>query len=333
MRRKLARPTSLATVLTLTFLTAACGTSTTTEHASAPRSGHYPVSLTNCGVEVTFAAPPQRVALLESASVSILSALEVLDSVVVRAGAFPPEYYDDETNAALREIPSLGEDLDASGHLRISAETIIEQGPDLVLGLPDGVSREGLADVGITALVHPTLCPSGVETTTFDDVYDLVTTYGRIFDRRAAATELVASLRKRVSDVAKAVAGSPRRTAAVLYPTVGGGTVYAYGNESMAHPQLETAGFTNVYGDVDDRVFEVTLEDLVDRNPDVLVLLHSDGAPEAVKAAVTDLPGADALKAVRDDAVLVQLFNFTEPPTPLAVDGLERIHHRFGTGS
>ncbi len=233
--------------------------------------------------------------------------------------------------------------------MRISAEVIIEQQPDLVLGLPDGVSRERLADVGIRALVHPTMCPSGVEATTFDDVYDQITTYGRIFDRRSEAAELVASLKDRVAAVEKttekaaekatekatekAAAGEPRRTAAVLYPTIGGGTVYAYGNESMAHPQLETAGFTNVYADVDERVFEVTLEDLIDRNPDVLVLLHSDGDPGAVRDAVADLPGAGALKAVRDGDVLVQLFNFTEPPTPLSVDGLERIHATFGAGS
>ncbi len=45
---------------------------------------------------------------------------------------------------------------------------------------------------------------------------------------------------------------------------------------------------------------------------------------------MAELPGADALRAVRHDAILVQLFNFTEPPTPLSVTGLERIHERFG---
>src|SRR5690606_9217266 len=115
--------------------------------------------------------------------------------------------------------------------------------------------------------------------------------------------------------------GTPKRTAAVLFPTVGGGTGYAYGNKSMAHPQLEAAGFTNVFGDVDERVFEVTLEQLIDRDPAVLVLLYVDGDPEAVKDAIVNLPGADALTAVQNDDILVQLFNFTEPPTPLSVDG------------
>ena len=104
---------------------------------------------------------------------------------------------------------------------------------------------------------------------------------------------------------------------------------YAYGTRSMAHPQLEAAGFTNVFADVDERVFEVSREELIGRNPDVLILLYSDGEPAAVKEAVTSMAGADAITAVANDDILVQLFNFTEPPSPLSLDGLERIVEAF----
>ncbi|ACU97141.1 ABC transporter substrate-binding protein [Saccharomonospora viridis] len=326
----------LTPALALLLLGTACGGPVATGERPTASAGHFPLTITNCGVDVTFDGPPERIILLESAPVATMRALGVLDSVVLRAGAFPPEYYDAETNAALRAIPSLGEELDSSGHLQISEEVIIAQQPDLVLGLPDGVTREGLEAVGINVLVQPTMCPGGVGATTFDDVYEQINTYGRLFDRQDRAAELVASLRQRVAAVEKAVekaVGRPRRSAAVLYPTIGGGVGYAYGNESMAHPQLESAGFTNVYADVDERVFEVTLEDVLEQDPDVLVLLHVDGDPDAVKDAVVNLPGADALTAVRNDDILVQLFNFTEPPTPLSVDGLERIHETFGADS
>ena len=317
------RLTVLPATLALLLIGIACGAPTAAGGSSASTSGDYPLTITNCGVDVTFEEPPERVILLESAPVASLKALGALDSVVLRAGAFPPDYYDAETNAAIQAIPSLGEELDSRGHLQISEEVIISRQPDLVLGLPDGITREGLDSVGIKALVQPTMCPAGVEATTFDDVYEQINTYGRLFDRRARAADLVASLKERVAAIEKAADDQPERTAAVLYPTVGGGVGYAYGNESMAHPQLEAAGFTNVYADGDERVFEVTLEDVLDKDPDVLVLLHVDGDPETVKKAVVGLPGAGALQAVRNDDILVQLFNFTEPPTPLSVDGLE----------
>ncbi|HLT66489.1 MAG TPA: hypothetical protein VKZ73_01360, partial [Microbacterium sp.] len=67
-------------------------------------------------------------------------------------------------------------------------------------------------------------------------------------------------------------------------------------------------------------------------------LLHSepspdddgDGNADAVMDAVTRLPGAGGLRAVRDDEVMTLLFNFVEPATPLTIDGLERILARLG---
>src|SRR3546814_7128795 len=48
--------------------------------------------------------------------------------------------------------------------------------------------------------------------------------------------------------------GAERRTAAVLYPTVGGGVTYAYGTRSMAHPLLEAAGLDNAFADTDEQI-------------------------------------------------------------------------------
>jgi iron complex transport system substrate-binding protein len=151
--------------------------------------------------------------------------------------------------------------------------------------------------------------------------------------RENRAEEAITDLQADLAEVEAEVGNGTGRTAAVLYPTVGGGTTYAYGTRSMAHPQLEAAGFENVFADVDERVFEVTLEELLGRDPDVLVLLHSEGEPGPVEDAVTRLPGAGELTAVRNGDVMTQLFNFTEPPSPLAFEGLERIVERFGPGS
>lgn len=329
-------PRLLVGVLTAGLLTAACGQQGSSvgqpsiQDADAPTTVDFPVTVRNCGHRVTFEEPPERVLLLESAPVPVLQSIGALDTVVMRAGAFPPQYYDAETNAAIDQIPSLGEEVDTSGHLQISQEHIIAAQPDVVLGLPDGISRESLAAVGIEGLQQPTYCPGMDEATTFSDVYQQVHTYGRIFDEPKAATRAVRGLKDRVESVTTAAKIPGRVTAAILFPTVGGGSGYAYGSVSMSHPQLEAAGFTNVFDDVHERVFEVTLEELIARDPDVLVLLHVDGKPGPVKDAVVSLPGAEQLTAVKNDDILIQLFNFTEPPTPLSVEGLERIAERFG---
>lgn len=310
---------------------AGCGAGADDPAPSSTSDGRYPVTVENCGAEVTFDRAPEDVVLLKSSAVPYLADLGVLDRVTARAGQYPAEYYDEDTLAQLDEIPLLTDELDSSGHLQISKEVVIAEEPDLVLGQVDNLSRDSLAAVDIPLLEEPALCDdTGAGTPSYDDVAAQLRSYGRVFGRGAQAEAAVADLEERLAAVEAEVGGSSGRTAAVLYPTVGGGTTYAYGNRSMADPQLRAAGFENVFGDVDERVFEVTLEELLGRDPDVLVLLHSEGDPDAVAQAVTDLPGADQLTAVANGDVMTQLFNFTEPPTPLSVDGLERIVERFG---
>ncbi|GAA4898048.1 iron complex transport system substrate-binding protein [Stackebrandtia albiflava] len=322
------RTVTLLAVPVLAVSLAGCGG---TDAGAADAAAGYPVTVENCGTEVVFPQAPERVVLLESAPVTILDGLGVLDRVVSRAGSFAPEYYSDDLNARISEIPALSEDIDAAGHLMLSQEVVMAEEPDLVLGLPDGMTREGLADAGANVLIQDVYCTEDVAPTTFDTLYSQIETYGRIFDRQGQSADLVDSLRDRVAAVTEATADAPERTAAVLYPTVGGGPLYTYGTASMAQPQLEAAGFTNVFADSSQRVFEVSVEELIDRDPDVLILL-GQGDLSGLAGEITALPGADSLRALADDQVLVQSFNFTEPPSPLAVDGLERIVERFGTG-
>ncbi|MCD4525011.1 ABC transporter substrate-binding protein [Nocardioides sp. cx-173] len=284
----------------------------------------------NCGVEVVLDKTPQRAVLLKPAAATYLHELGILSDVVVaRAGAYPRGYYDDATWAELETIPMLSDDLDASGHLEISKEVVLAQRPDLVLGEADNLTRDALTAVDIPLVEEPGLCPEPPSDPSFADIEEQLRTYGRIFDKDHEAEKAVGRLQRHLDEVLAQVDPDEERTAAVLYPTVGGGTPFAYGASSMVQAQLEAAGFRNVFDDTSDRVFEVTLEELIGRNPDVLILLHSDGDPADVEAAITEMNGAQALAAVENDAILTQLFNFSEPPSPLAIDGLENIVRHF----
>jgi len=319
-----------ALVATAALALAGCGLTSVSEHTAEGGSGPYPLTVENCGADVTFEARPERVVLLKSGPVPFLAALGVFDRVTARAGEYPRAYYDDATWSALERIPALTRKTDTSGHTLVSQEVVIDQEPDLVLGQLDNLDRAGLGAAGIPVIEEPAMCPEGLDDPGFDDIRAQMTTYGRIFDRTAEAEAANAELERREAALTADPAGE-RRRAAVLYPTVGGGVTYAYGTRSMAHPLLEAAGFENVFADTDERVFEVTAEELIGRDPDVLVLLYAAGDPGDVVEAVRTLPGADSITAVREDELMPLLFNFVEPPTPLALDGLEQIRQRFGS--
>lgn len=333
-----ARRTAVAVVLALVL--AACGGGTddagpAAGPADATAVEGFPVTVTSCDREVTFEQPPQRLLVLGRAElVAILSELDELDRIVGRAGAYPPAYFDEATNAVIAQVPSLGDDLDESGHLQISQEAILDLEPDLVLGLPDGVDEAALRAAGIPLIDQPANCPGGLDDVGFETVYEQVALYGDVLGVPDRADQVAAELRERVADVETAAAEvGGGRVAAALYPTIGGGTTYAYGNRSFPHVLLETAGFTNAFADADERVFEVATEELLDRDPEVLVLLHVDGEPGPVADAVRQLPGASGMGAVAEDRMLVQLFNFGEYPSPLVIDGLEQLVAAWGDGA
>lgn len=283
------------------------------------------ISVENCGDTVTFDAAPQRVTLLDNPSVSTLAALGVLDRVTAKAGLYPTEYYSDDVAAQLEEIHTLTDQVDATGHLQISRETVVETRPDVVIGSSDTVNRQTLGSNGIPLLDEPAFCGSLEGEVTFDDVYDQVDLYGTVFDREAEATAFIDELKNRVAEVADTVPDSEDRTVAVLFPTPGSSVIYAYGTGSMSYPLVDAAGLDNVFGDETERIFEVTAEELINRNPDIIITLHTDDNVDAIINTIKDLPGANAMTAVQNDTIHPMLLSFAEPPSPLTVDGLENL--------
>ncbi|WP_235738897.1 ABC transporter substrate-binding protein [Nocardioides alcanivorans] len=322
------RRTAVAAALSALVLTG-CGLANGSDDEQAVEGDNFPVTVENCGADVTFNRAPERVVMLKSAAVPFLAELGVLDRVNARGGEYPREYYDDETWEQLNEIPALTGKTDSGGHLLISKEVVIEEEPDLVLGEVDNLNRDTLASAKIPLLEEPAMCAQGIDDPGYDDVVSQLRLYGEVFDKSEEADAAAQEIEAKVAELS-ATAEGEQRSAAVLFPTIGGGTTYAYGSKSMAQPQLEAAGFDNVFGDAHERVFEVTLEELLDRDPDVIILLHSTGTSADVTKALTDLPGSSSLAAVRNDAVMPLLFNFVEPPSPLSVRGLEMILERFG---
>lgn len=326
LRRRTLLATGLAGALGLGA--SACGAADgpdATAGSQGPVDG-FPLELANCAEQLRFETPPQRVVLLESSPVTLLDGIGVLDRVVARAGSFPPGYFAPELAARIDAIPALSEDLDATGHLQINQEVVISQQPDLVIGLPDGLTREGLRDAGAEALVPNTFCGDLSSRASFKDLYAEITTYGTLFDRADEASALITALQQRVGAVTANAGSYTARTAAMLYPSIGGGPLYTYGTLSMATAQLDALGLENAFVRTEERVFEISAEPLLAADPDVLIVLHQGEV--SGDDAVSEVLGAgrlSGLRAVADQAVLPLLFNFVEPASPLIVDGLEQI--------
>lgn len=326
---------ALAVVSTGVIATAALAQESTPAAATATT---YPLTIENCNVDLTLDAAPERVVVMEPSVLSTIAAVGALDSVVARIGLYPAEYFSADVNDVVAEIPELVAEQTSVGGTAISLETLIDLEPDLVIGYEtETITRDALARFDIGLYVIPSYCvaPSDVSEApvvpSFATVYDELRVYGEIFDRAPEAEAAVAALEPQVAAVeADPVAQGER--AAALFVASDGSAIYTYSRLGMVDVQMTALGLTNIYADLPERSPEINVESLIDGDPQVLILLYTDTSktPEEIAALVTGLPGAEAISAVRDGRVYPLLFNFSEPPSPLVVDGLTLLAERVG---
>ena len=301
-------------------------TATAEPAESQPTAAHddgFPLTFTNCGQEFTLDSAPERVLLMEASAPSLLFAAGAMDRVIARIEDFNEEYYPADQLAVLSEIPALLAEATATGGVEVSLEAIIDHDPDLVIGYDNAIlTHDSLADVGIQFYVMPPFCDNP-PTPSFESILDEVRFYGELFGTTETANASAAALEAAVASAADAPVAEGK-TAAALYVTSDGSAIYAYSSLGMVHPLMEALGMTNVFAELSERVPEVSIEEVIGRNPEVLVLLYEDFelTPDDISALVTELPGASSITAVEQGAVYPLLFNFAEPPTPLVVEGL-----------
>ncbi len=327
-RRRLSARAALAATLLVTVTACGSAQEQAAPAANAPAAaGSFPVTLTSCGTELTLDAAPQRIFLIGPDTIPLLDAVGALDRVVARTGTLPTGVYDPELQQAAEAIPTIESGEGETGGSVISSEVVLAADPDLVIGPTNGVDSGALVAGGVPVYTPPAYCPEGTSTQTgtasFQWVQDQVTEYGRMLGAPDAAAEVATELQQRVD----ALGGSSGEelTGAALYIPEGGGTFYPYGAPSMVTPVFAAAGIENVYADSPQRVFDGSAEDLLDRDPDVIVLLYSDGSPSEVRDSFTALPAAQPLTAVKEGRVLTLPFPYTDPPTPLSVTGAEKL--------
>jgi iron complex transport system substrate-binding protein len=328
-----------ALLLATSILLSACGSDSTESENSlavapdttAPAvdttSTTYPFTFDNCGTEVVIEQAPSRVMLTESASAATLAEIGALGAVTVKTGEFPPDYYSPEVNEQLNKITSLTTTKDSTGGIEISLETVIDAKPDLVIGYEtETLTRDGLAKAGIDLFVLPPYCktPPAVS---FESIYEQVRFFGKLFDKNGEADQAAQRLETQVSERTGSPVVASGTKGAALYVSSDGSALYAYSKLGMVHPQMTALGLTNPFADLPERVPEISIEKIVDANPDVLILLYTDTAvsPEKITELVTKLPGSSEISAVKSGKVYPLLFNFSEPPSPLVIDGLDRL--------
>jgi iron complex transport system substrate-binding protein len=286
--------------------------------ACTPRPSRRALTITDdWGRAVALAAPARRIVSLSPATTELLFALGLGPEVVgrTRYGDWPPE---------ARAVPDVGEGIGPS------VEVVAARRPDLVLVYASAANRGAvsrLEAMGIQAAVFRLDLAA--------DLDRAAVAIGVLAGAGAAARGFVAAFDSSLRAVAAARAPRGRRPR--VYVDVWPDPPMTVGRGSYLSQLVRLAGAENLFDDVAASSATVSLESIVARDPDAVLVVATDTARRVDLAA---RPGWRAVPAVREGRVLVvdaSLYARPSPRLPLAAADLAarlaRLAPRAGSGA
>ncbi|MDM7832667.1 putative F420-0 ABC transporter substrate-binding protein [Cellulomonas edaphi] len=312
------RARSGAVLVALGLALAACSSAADGADPGAPTSGSpssdgpatfAPVSLDNCGTDVTVTSPPERVVTIKSSTTEMMLALGLADRLVGTAFADGP--VPEQWAAAAADVPVLSPQVPGQ-------EALLALDPDFVYGgwesnfSADGAGeRAALGKLGIGTYVSPAACKEPdymPDPLTFDDVFAEVHEVGSLFGVQDRADAVVGDMRSTLESATPPAAP----TTALWYSS---GTDAPYVGAGIGSPQMimDAAGLTNIFADVHDTWTSAGWEKIVAADPSVIVLVDASWNTAADKIALLESNAATReLTAVREKRYLTLPFAATE---------------------
>jgi iron complex transport system substrate-binding protein len=261
---------------------------------------------------ITLAGPAQRIVSLSPATTESLFALGAGVQIVGR------DTFSDYPEQA-KSIPDVG-----GGFGELNVEAILAQKPDLVLtsALTPPEQIKALEDAGLT--VYAVGNPKD-----FAGLYVILQNLARLSGHEKEAAILVDEIKQRVAAVEEKLAGVSQRPL-VFYEIDGTdpNAVWTTGPGTFIDTLIRMAGGENLGADLQGEWVQISLEELIARDPDLILLgdaIWGGVTVESVQARA----GWSALRAVQDGKIFPFDDNLVSRPGPRLVEGLEALARQF----
>ncbi len=215
--------------------------------------------------------------------------------------------------------PVLSKAKSVGSFARFNLETVVALKPDLVVATSDGNARdqiEHLRELHLPVVV--------VKTSSFADIDQSILILAQALD----VQKLGDSIRKRLSDGLKKIeartlerrkSGKPGPQVLLQLDT---NPLVVAGSSTFLNEALLKVGARNVYSDIGKPYPKPTLEDVVRRNPDVILLLGMENNLMSFKNAAKDWQRFSKMKAVRSRQIQVIQADEMMRPSLRILDGL-----------
>ncbi|WP_338526383.1 ABC transporter substrate-binding protein [Pseudomonas batumici] len=284
---------------------ALCLGSLFTSMSALAESTHYPLTIQSCNREVTFKEAPRHAVSHDINMTQMMLALGLKPRMVGYSGISGWKAVTPQMAKILDGLPELAAKYPSVETLLNANVDFFFAGWDYGMSVGGAVTPATLTPLGINVYELTESCAFVMKRpgASLDDTYNDLRNLGRIFDVQARADALVGAMQARVSAVQKSLPAERPRV--FLYDS-GEDRAMTAGRLAMPQALIEAAGGRNVLDDVDASWTRVNWESVVEKNPQVIVIVdYSEITAEQKQHFLETNPALQSVDAIRNKRFVV----------------------------
>ncbi|WP_243290170.1 ABC transporter substrate-binding protein [Bacillus sp. FJAT-47783] len=297
---KVNRLLSLSIWFVVILVLTACNSSTSApDTKEKDTSNSKEVVIENMGQTITFTEPPKRAVTLNQHATEIMLALELQDSMVGTA------FLDDEILPTYQEVY---ENIPVLAKQYPSKEIFLASEPDFAYaGWKSAFTEKTLGTVkeleklGIKTYIQES---SNTPGPTLEDVYQDIQNIGRIFQVEKKANEVISNMKQDIESITEKI-GFVQTPQHVFVYDSGEDSPLTAANNYLTH-LIHLAGGKNIFDDIEKGWANVSWEEVVNRNPDVIVIIdYGDTTVEQKKELLLSKKEIANVPAIKNERFII----------------------------
>ncbi|MDM7931395.1 ABC transporter substrate-binding protein [Tabrizicola sp.] len=285
----------------------------------------FPVTVQSCDRQVTFDTAPTRAIANDVNLIEMMLALGLADRMVGYTGVSGWKTLDAELREGIAELPELSAKYPTREVLLGAEPDFFFAGWNYGMKVGGEVTPETLEPFGIKTyeLTESCIHIGPRPKISMQDMYVDLLNLGRIFGVEDRAKALVAGYEARLAEVTATV--DPAQPLRVFVYDSGEETAFTAGRYAIPTAMIEAAGGSNIMDDLDKSWATVAWEPVVERNPQVIIIVNYGEVTADQKIAFLEQnPAFAGIDAVRNRRYVV-LEYVEATPGPRNIAAVEKL--------
>ena len=287
------------------------------------------VSVDSCNRTVTFNSPPQRAISNDVNLTEMMLVLGLSDKMVGYTGISGWKTLDEEMRLGVKQLPELSPKYPSKEVLVGADADFFFAGWNYGMKVGGEVTPETLKPFGINVyeLTESCIHIMTKKKVSMDDMYNDLLNLGLIFQIENRAKNIVDAYRSDLNNFTKKL--EPIATKKVFVYDSGEDTPFTAGRYAMPTALIEAAGGINIMDDFQKSWGTVTWEEVIDRNPEVVVIVnYGKVTAEQKRKFMMSNPAFANIDAVKNDR-FVTLEYVEATPGPRNIKAIKKLAKAF----